>query len=694
LAPEQSSHAARRSPAQPLLQGEDSTVPATYATRFDELKATNQLPSPTGVALALLRLAESETTTAQDMARVLQTDPALSGRVLKIANSAAAGRGRPVSSVREAVTHLGTRMVRNVALGFSLVSQSGHGACRGFDYGGFWSRSLAMGVAAQAAAHFTGKIAPAEAFTCGLLAQVGRLALASIYPDAYSDILTPVTERDPVELCRLEREHFATDHNELSAALLKDWGLSDVCAEAVRHHERPEQSGLPEAGHALRLALLLNAASQMAALCAAAAGCSSGVLGLFASAEEVGIPAGQLLELCDGVVGEWQEWGRVLRVDTWAVPPFAELAGRALGGADEPADDEPAAGPLRIVAADDDPIQLCLLTEYLAGLGHTVHAARDGGEALRLVLQFNPQLVITDWNMPGMDGPALVKSLRQTKVGRQFYVIMLTGSEGDETQVEAFEAGADDYVLKPFSPKLLAARLSACARVVRLQEEVRRDKEELRRCMAELGVANRKLQQAALTDALTGLYNRRYALERLDQEWAQAVRGGRPLACLLIDLDHFKRVNDTHGHDMGDQVLRETASLLRGRMRTYDAVCRLGGEEFVVIAPGMDLRAGCDCAERLRGGLESHAIAGPAGEVRVTMSVGVAVRAEGMGGPADLLKAADQAAYAAKAAGRNQVRHHGAPEPADVALTALPPPGGAACAAASSPAARPVSAAR
>jgi hypothetical protein len=145
------------------------------ATRFDELKASNQLPSPTGVALAILRLGEAETTTPQEIAQILQTDPALSGRVLKIANSAYCGRTRPIGSVREAVTHLGIRLVRNVALGFSLVSQCGRGACRGFDYGGFWSRSLAMGVAAQEVAGYVGQIAPAEAFTCGLLAQVGRL---------------------------------------------------------------------------------------------------------------------------------------------------------------------------------------------------------------------------------------------------------------------------------------------------------------------------------------------------------------------------------------------------------------------------------------------------------------------------------------------------------------------------------------
>jgi diguanylate cyclase (GGDEF)-like protein len=635
-------------------------VPLTTAVRFDELKAANQLPSPTGVALAILRLAESEKTTAREIAHVLQTDPALSGRVLKVANSASSGRGRPVASVREAVSHLGIRQVRNVALGFSLVSQGGTGACRGFDYGRFWSRSLAQGVAAQALACHTGQVPPAQAFTCGLLAQVGRLALASIHPDDYSRVLDAVGEPE-ADLCRRERDHFATDHNELSAALLLDWGLPEVCVLAVRHHEHADQSGLARGERAQVLARLLAAAACMAAVCVATdEGRAARVLDLFAAREDVGIAPGELIELCDRVVAEWQDWGQILQVDTRAVPPFAELAQRARraggpGSPEGPPPEAPAATPLSVVVVDDDPIQLRLLAAHLTGAGHTVHTAADGESALRLALEVNPQLVLTDWRMPGMDGTGLVKALRRTKMGRQLYILMLTGSEEDDTQVKAFEAGADDYVLKPVRPKLLAARLRACARVLHLQDEVRRDKEELRRCMTELAVANRKLQEAARTDPLTGLYNRRYALERLDQEWARASRGDLPLACVILDIDHFKRVNDTLGHDAGDLVLSRTAGVLRGALRDSDVVCRLGGEEFLVLGTGMDREAGHACAERLRAALDDQTIEAPGGAVRVTLSAGVAVRAAHMRGPADLLKAADQAVYAAKQGGRNRV---------------------------------------
>lgn len=633
------------------------------STRFDELKATNQLPSPTGVALAVLRLTASETATAQEIARVLEADPALSGRLLKIANSAQSGSPRPVTSVRDAATRLGVRAVRTVALGFSLVSQHGHGTCRAFDYAGFWSRSLAMAVAAQAGARQSGHIAPAEAFTTGLLAQVGRLALASIYPDAYGEILTEAGGDDAPTLVRLERERFATDHNELAAAMLHDWGLPETYAAAAQHHEQPDRAGFSDGDSRHALARLLRLASRMAAVCVAdTAERAAHVRALLADGAAMAIPDPELMALCDRVVGEWQEWGRLLQVETRAVPPLAELAkGARTGddrsdGVDEASPDGPAHEALNVVVADDDLVVRHMLVEFLTSAGHTVRAAADGAEALRLVLEVHPHLVITDWQMPEMDGAALVKALRQAKLGRQLYIILLTGSEEDDTQVEAFEAGADDYVIKPFHPRMLAARLRACTRLVHLQEEVRRDKEELRHRMAELGVANRKLQQAARTDALTGLYNRRHALDYLGREWDSATLTGNPLACLLIDIDHFKRVNDTHGHDVGDRVLQETANVLRGKLRSTEVVCRLGGEEFLVIGPGLDPDTASACAERLRAAVAQQVLETPTGPLTVTLSIGVAARTADTQSPEKLLKAADEAVYAAKEGGRNQVR--------------------------------------
>jgi len=630
--------------------------------RFDELKITNQLPSPTGVALAVLRLGESDDQPMLEIARVMQSDPALCGRLLKIANSASMARGRPATSVNEALTLLGFRTVRSIALGFSLVSQHCRGPCQGFDYNNFWSHSLAMGIAAQAAANRLGGIAPHEAFTCGLLAQVGRLALASVYPEVYSEILAQIESGNPDDLRGLELRHFAMDHQEMTGALLRDWRLPEDCVHAVERFDLATAAVAPATERVLLLVRLLQLAAQIADAClSGAVELSEQQPELLSVGEGLGIQPTGLRELYKGVVRDWRDWGAIFEVETVAAPPCTELLERARAAGQsakpqESIEDLDAEGRLKIIVVDDDAVALRVLVWQLVKAGHSVQSAANGNEGLSLVLAEAPQLVITDYQMPGMDGAALTRALRQTKMGRQLYVIMLTGSEEDETQVEAFAAGADDYVVKPVRPRLLAARLRACARVVHLQGEIRREKEELRRCMAELGVANRKLQQAAQTDVLTGLYNRRFAMDCLDEKWNESIRAGTPLACMIIDIDHFKRVNDTHGHDVGDRVLQATAELLSSKMRQTDVICRLGGEEFLVIGGNMDAQTALDCAERLCASVAAQGIETTNGHLSVTVSIGVAARSVSMQSTAELLKAADQAVYLAKALGRNQVR--------------------------------------
>ena len=207
---------------------------------------------------------------------------------------------------------------------------------------------------------------------------------------------------------------------------------------------------------------------------------------------------------------------------------------------------------------------------------------------------------------------------------------------------------------KPFIPRVLSARLHAGERFIRQQRALSNDVEEVRKFATELAVNNRKLQQAVMTDPLTGLPNRRYALDRLEQEVAAAKRRNGGVAIMIVDIDHFKKVNDQHGHDVGDAVLRHVAGLLRAKARLQDAICRMGGEEFLVICPDSGIEDVFRAAERLRAVVESSPYMLADRKLWITISIGIASLGDEMN-TANLVKTADVAVYRAKEMGRNRV---------------------------------------
>ncbi len=367
---------------------------------------------------------------------------------------------------------------------------------------------------------------------------------------------------------------------------------------------------------------------------------------LYTLGEQVNLDAAGVGTLIQQVSTEWQEWGHILEVPTAEVPPL-ETLGEPPGGS---------GACLRILVAEGSAETRTRLENALAGAGHVVMGAADGKEALSLLLDFQPQILVADSALKEMDGLALTRALRANREGRRIYILLLT-PVGDREAVEAaFEAGADDCLPRPLDERMLLAHLRAGQRQVALADEIRQERDEERRSVAELSVTNRRLLEAAMTDALTQLPNRRYATERLTQEWAEASRHHKPLSCMLVDLDHFKRINDTYGHDAGDEALRQVAALLRKTTRHEDTVCRLGGEEFLVLCPGSDIRATLQAAERIRRVFEGSefTILGAA-HLRFTVSIGVAAREESMESLDAMLKSADQALYAAKQGGRNRV---------------------------------------
>jgi diguanylate cyclase (GGDEF)-like protein len=276
-------------------------------------------------------------------------------------------------------------------------------------------------------------------------------------------------------------------------------------------------------------------------------------------------------------------------------------------------------------------------------------------EAIVQVEKHQPQLIITDWMMPVMDGLTLCRNLRERVEWRDIYMIVMTAQEDPDKLVEAFEAGADDYLVKPIIQKIFFSRLRAGLRVVKLQEELAADREQLLRLSTDLAEANEGLQLLALTDVLTTLPNRRAALERLEQEWALTKRGNRNFTCMMVDVDCFKSINDRYGHPVGDEVLKSVAAVLRRVARGQDMVCRYGGEEFLVICPDTDVVEGSLCAERMRQSVMASHVQSGVHNIKVTVSIGLAERKAGMSSLEEVLSLSDQHLYLAKQTGRNKI---------------------------------------
>jgi diguanylate cyclase (GGDEF)-like protein len=307
-----------------------------------------------------------------------------------------------------------------------------------------------------------------------------------------------------------------------------------------------------------------------------------------------------------------------------------------------------------LVAEHDQAARLGIATAIEVG-GHNVSSVGGNVEALAEAVHFRPQVLITEVGPQGVDGAALCRALRETAIGKNLYVMMLLPSENEALIEQAFAAGVDDYVVRPVSSRLLNARLRAARRLLEQQEQMASDIQTIRSLATDLATNNRRLEQAAATDPLTTLPNRRYMMERLVQAWAASQRRAAPLSCIAIDIDHFKRINDTLGHAAGDAALRHVAALLRSNARLQDLVCRTGGEEFLVICPDISQDEARQCAERLRAAVAGTPFHHGAGASPITISAGVACAGQHAEGVEVMLQDADRALYHAKAAGRDCV---------------------------------------
>jgi len=318
--------------------------------------------------------------------------------------------------------------------------------------------------------------------------------------------------------------------------------------------------------------------------------------------------------------------------DVELLPRVINSAGLAYGRA---------AREFKILVADDSALYRKLLQDTLAKEGYSVVLAEDGRQARRALLEYRPSLVITDWEMPDTTGVDLCKEIRKAE---EFYtyIILLTGKAEKERIIEGLAAGADDYLTKPFHSGELLARVGVGYRVSELQRQIQEK--------------NRLLEELSLTDPLTGLPNRRAIEAWANREISGAARHGFPFWVVMADLDHFKQVNDKHGHEAGDAVLKWFAELLKANTRSSNMCARLGGEEFVIALTHVDSAGVKTAVERIRGQLEQRIFKLDSRALRVTASFGIAGREGDRPSTLEqLLRDADAALYRAKENGRNRV---------------------------------------
>ncbi len=306
----------------------------------------------------------------------------------------------------------------------------------------------------------------------------------------------------------------------------------------------------------------------------------------------------------------------------------------------EPA--EEALAPLIVVAEDDH-----ITREYVGGLlrghGYRVELHESASGAVQRAAQGDASLMLLDVLMPGMTGLEACRLIKAMDAETFLPVVLVTGRSDADSRVEGLRIGADDYVCKPFDERELLARLSGLLRIKKMHDEIRAAKE--------------RLEALAITDELTGLYNFRYLHTRLHEEFKRAERHRDPLGCAMIDVDRFKEVNDTHGHDVGDMVLKTVAARVTEAVREIDVVTRYGGDELLLVLPSTHFSGAVTVAERIWSSIRAEPM--PIGEGRtldLTVSIGVALYpSRDVSSKKELLRAADQALYQAKGDGRDRI---------------------------------------
>ncbi len=628
-----------------------------------QLNLQGGLPTPKGIALELIKLTGRDDYSSTEVALLISTDPALSVRVIHAANALIISSVRGIVTISDAITVLGMRAIRQLVIGITMMIDHQHGPCKQFDYGHFWSSSLLTGIAIRHLALQAKFASSEELFMVGLLANIGELAMSTAYPEKFGS-LTQNTARDDIAgLYQLEQQQFGFDHGELSSAILAELSFPLIFQMMARDYHREHAGEQTFDSRESKLITLLQVASLIAQISLTLPSQRDVLIqSLKQKSNQAGIEPSFLIKVADSCASDYMQWTGMLNLPSRSIPSFAELFEANESKVQKAQKSQPAQPTYE---RNDYKLHILLVTmdqgmHELSGMlrqtAHQIMTASSTADAMRLIDSQKTQLLIIDSQSAQAEGLVLCRDLRRHPHTPPLYIIMLLNDNTAQMLEAAFDAGADNYLLHSYTPKILDASLRAAQRVIKLQEELSIEREQMMHFSTELSESNERLHQLSLTDALTTLPNRRLAMDRLAQEWAATDRSHRPLSCMMIDVDHFKAINDTYGHQTGDEALRLIARTLRHEARSQDVVCRYGGEEFLVICPDTRLEFAAQVAQRMRNAIENLVLSLPDHPpIKMTVSIGLTEKSAAIAALDEFVKHADVNLYAAKKAGRNRI---------------------------------------
>lgn len=458
-------------------------------SRFNALGAIfsdfSNLPSPNGIALELLRLVGTERGSLAEITRLVRCDPTLAGRIIRAANGASMAAAQPIASLEAAVMRLGSTATTQIALGFSLVNEYRSGFCEHFDYRNFWINSLLRALASRAITERLGDAGAQEIFACGLLLEIGRLAFATARPSVYSELLAQYGQRGR-RLREAERSRFGLDHGDLGCAMLEHWRLPARQLAIVKaYFDLPLSSDGP-GREVRRAAWKLALADAIAGSVSAPADKRNAWRRLAsAAAERLNVENELLEEVSEYLVYEAKDW---MLLFEFSAPEFR--SGAFSESSDAPSTSEPVR-PLRILLVDDCESDRLLIYRALVRAGHNVQQAADGEQALAHLVASAPQVLVTDLDMPRLNGIELCRTVRRASLGRELYMIALVEREWHDDLLEVIRAGVNDYVSKNDPQERLLARLAAAAWWTNGLEHQEQQRKQLFGLASELALRSR-----------------------------------------------------------------------------------------------------------------------------------------------------------------------------------------------------------